>query len=119
MGAGPEFPSLTPALPNRGCATIKTQGEGEGMTKTEIYVYWGESEWAEEGWSTVVNGICGDVWKNEEDGTWRWSVEAGSRRCEWPEIVAVGKCKSAQAAKNQAARKIAKADAVYPVINWA
>jgi hypothetical protein len=76
------------------------------------------SEWTDQGWAADVNGIEADVWSTDGGATWEWSVKPSSQRCEWPEVVAVGVCKSADLAKSKAARKALAADASYPVVSY-
>lgn len=77
---------------------------------------WFDSEWNDEGFTVVLNGIVADVWF--EDGVWEWQVLPTSERCEWPELWDCGDSASLEDSKAAAWASAQRADAGFGYVKY-
>ena len=77
---------------------------------------WFESEWNDEGFTAVLNGIEADVWF--EAGTWEWKVMPSPERCEWPELWDCGDAASPEEAQAAAWESAQRADKSFGFVTY-
>lgn len=76
-------------------------------------ITWGESEWADDGFTAELAGYTADVYPNplDEGRGWSWRVDATADVSEWPELQDCGHdlpdAAAAKAAAEHALRKVA------------
>jgi hypothetical protein len=76
---------------------------------------WFDSEWADNAFFAVFNGILAHIDAGDEDG-WFYMVQAGPERCEYPEIVSCGTLPTLKEAQAMAEEKLLEADRTYQTI---
>ena len=75
-------------------------------------IEWFDSEWADNAFFAVFNGILAHIDSNE-DGGWFYMVQAGPERCEYPEVFTCGTLPNLKDAQAMAEEKMLEADSTY------
>jgi hypothetical protein len=78
-------------------------------------IEWFDSEWADNAYFAVFNGILAHIDAGDEDG-WFYMVQAGPERCEYPEVVSCGNLPTLEEAQAMAEEQLLEADRSYQTI---
>jgi hypothetical protein len=76
-------------------------------------IEWFDSEWADNAFFAVFNGILAHIDVAEAEEGWFYMVQAGPERCEYPEIVSCGTLPTLKDAQAMAEEKLLEADRTY------
>lgn len=79
-------------------------------------IEWFDSEWADNAFFAVFNGILAHIDVAEAEEGWFYMVQAGPSRCEYPEIVSCGTLPTLKDAQAMAEEKLLEADRTYQTI---
>ena len=79
-------------------------------------IEWFDSEWADNAYFAIFNGILAHIDVAEDETSWFYTVQASPERCEYPEIVTCGTLPTLEEAQAKAEEKMLEADSTYQTI---
>ena len=74
---------------------------------------WFDSEWADNAYFAIFNGILAHIDVAEAEAGWFYMVQVGPERCEYPEIFSCGTLPTLKEAQAMAEEKLLEADSTY------
>ena len=77
---------------------------------------WFDSEWADNAYFAIFNGILAHIDVAEAETGWFYMVQVGPERCEYPEIFSCGTLPTLEEAQAKAEEKMLEADRTYQTI---